>query len=173
MSVQTKTKKESNMVQATNRMVRFVEINYVLENPFVSSDLVRLVMGDKIGHGAYRTVYEFPLRKNTVIKVAADYETSNLLEWAVWQAVKNTPYKKWFAPCMEISRCGHFLLQKRIKPIKAGDKLPKKIPAVFNDIKKENWGWIGKQLVCHDYQSIDRAYDFAFNVNMKEVNWQQ
>lgn len=143
------------------RFERFADIQEICSRPLVTLDLVRMMCGDKIGEGAYRAVYEFDMLPNSVIKVAVD-ENANLLEWHVWQTMKDTPHAKWMAPCLHISPCGHFLVQRRVKPIPEGARLPKRIPDAFEDIKRSNWGMIGKQLVCHDYQFIGRSLDIAF-----------
>ncbi|MDB5200590.1 MAG: hypothetical protein JWO92_2553 [Chitinophagaceae bacterium] len=157
--------------QQQKRTYRFNDINFIVNRQFFAQDLLRLCFGNKLGEGAYRAVFEFDLIPNTVIKVA-DVTKSNVLEYHVWEGLKNTSYHKWFAPCLFISPCGHFLIQKRVRPIKDGDKLPNKLPAIFTDIKKNNWGWIGKRLVCHDYQFIHKAFELGFNVHMHNVKWQ-
>lgn len=153
-----------------NRNSRYRDINFLTNRQFFSQDLARLCLGDKLGEGAYRAVFEFDLIPNSVIKITTATEV-NVIEFNVWNQLKKTQYSKWFAPCLFISPCGHFLIQKRVRPIKDGDKLPKKLPAVFTDIKKANWGWLGKRLVCHDYQFISKAFELGFNVHMDNVKW--
>lgn len=148
----------------------FNDINYFTDRPFVGQDLYRLICGEKIGSGAYRSVYDSLLVKNAVVKITEDVR-ANILEMEVWKAVKDTPAVRWFAPCLYISPAGHILIQRKARPVKPSDKLPKKLPMLFTDIKKENFGYIGKQLVCTDYQFISRAIDIAWNTNMREVDW--
>jgi len=43
--------------------------------------------------------------------------------------------------------------QRKTQPLYSRHEkhIPDKIPAFFTDVKPDNWGWIGNQLVCHDY----------------------
>lgn len=46
------------------------------------------------------------------------------------------------------------MLQRKTKPIYT---LPETLPSYFSDIKPDNFGMIGKQIVAHDYAfSLDR-----------------
>lgn len=158
---------ESSML----RMQRFKEIAFVSERPFMTMDLLRFCFGNKIGEGAYRAVYDFDFKKGTVIKVATD-ERANIIEWNIWQACKSVPaYRKWLAPCIDISPCGHYLIQKKIKPVRPSDKLPKQLPTFFDDIKRNNWGWLAGKLVCHDYQFLERIIDISFNAGNRKAEW--
>jgi hypothetical protein len=160
-----------------DRIDRFYEMTFLAERPFISLDLIRMVCGDqlsgggsRLGGGASRAVYEFDLMPRTVIKITTD-PASNMNEWELWKAVKKVPvYAKWFAPCLYISPTGHFLLQKKVRKITKRDKLPKTLPALFTDVKTSNWGFIGKQLVCHDYQHLERAVDTGMNATLK-ADW--
>ncbi len=151
------------------RLVRSTDIIHLSGYPFVCMDLLRFVCGDKLGEGAYRSVFEFDHIKNTVIKISHD-NNANITEYEVWKNVIGTKHEKWFAPCITISPCGHFLIQKRVRPITDQDKLPKRMPDMFTDIKKSNFGFIGKQLVCHDYQFLIRAIDASF-LTSRNVEW--
>lgn len=151
-----------------NRLKRVDVIQEIGDYPFVAQDLARFALGDFIGSGAYRYVFEFDLIPNTVIKYCPEAD-ANVLEMAVWKAAKGQKYAKWLAPCLHISFQGHFLIQRKCKPVKYTDKLPKMIPDFFTDIKLENFGWIGKQLVCHDYQFLTRAIDRSMHVMRKET----
>ena len=47
---------------------------------------------------------------------------------------------------------GLIMMQRKTEEFsKKEKKLPKKIPNYFTDVKQSNFGWIGNQLVCHDY----------------------
>lgn len=158
------------------RAVRFYEIVFLSERPFIAMDLIRMVCGDevsgggaRISGGASRAVYDFPLLPGTVIKITSD-PPANMNEWEVWKAVSKMDYslKKWFAPCLHVSPTGHFLIQKKVKPLKKV-KLPQKVPSLFTDIKVSNWGYIGKQFVCHDYQHLENAIFHSMG-SMKDVS---
>jgi hypothetical protein len=150
--------------EQAQRFNRYADIRHVTDRPFVSEDLIRFCLGDKISEGAYRAVYEFDLIPNTVIKISLG-GTPNIVEFEVWEQLKDTPYAKWLAPCLHISPTGHFLIQRKCKPVPPDYKLPKKLPEFFTDLKRENWGLLNGKLVCVDYQFIMRSLDVAFNAS--------
>ena len=108
------------------------------------------LVGDEIGSGCYRTVYNLNHDYDHVLKVEKDVRCfTNIREWETWN---NAPpaVAKWLAPCYRISDNGRFLLQKRTKPIKF-EELPAKCPAFLGDRKTGNFGWYENRVVCHDY----------------------
>lgn len=115
-----------------------------------SSDLFGFFCGKELGRGQYRTVYEHQLEKNRVIKHDTCVNWSNVNELQIFQEYQDSPIGKWLAPVYWLSPRGIWLIQARTTPIKIG-KLPKRVPALFADLKPENWGmWQGRP-VCHDY----------------------
>lgn len=143
---------------------RFADIVEISQEPFIAQDLACMVLADKIAEGGFRKVFDFDIIPGTVVKYNPDKE-ANILEWNVWKSSNGTAWRKWLAPCLYMSPGGYFLIQKKVRPLKDTDKLPRSIPNAFEDIKRENWGFIGKSFVCHEYQFIDRALDIAMNVN--------
>lgn len=119
------------------------------------NDFIGLFLGDKLGEGTARSVYEFIGQPGLVIKVettAASFQ--NIAEWEAWQEVKDTHWGKWFAPCRRISPCGMVLIQERTMPLAVdtkGNEFPRDIPNFFTDLKPCNFGKIKGQFVCHDY----------------------
>jgi hypothetical protein len=95
--------------------------------------------------------------KKWVVKVEnSNGYGENWAEYRLWHCVKGTEHEKWFAECSWISANGLVLMQKRTQDFYGDDKkwkkyVPEKIPAYFDDVKTDNFGWNGKQLVCHDY----------------------
>lgn len=156
---------------AANNLNYLAKMN-VINNPFATQDLLRFCLGDFIGSGDYRMVFEWSFKPNTVVKYCdAEDCQANWTEYSIWESVKGTKNEKWFCPVLGISPCGRFLLMKKAKPIKATDKFPKKIPNFFTDTHTGNFGWIGKRLVCTDYQFIHRALDISFNTKMRNAEW--
>lgn len=134
-------------------------------------DLAALFLGEEIGVGTYRTVWSTNLNAERVIKrEGGDASFSNVLEWEVWQVVKDTKHARWFAPCYAISPCGIWMIQHRTAEIKDIAALPKKIPAFLTDIKVPNWGWIGDQLVCHDYGN-NMLMENGLTSRMRTAHW--
>lgn len=132
-----------------------------LDDPKISLEIFDCLLGDFIGSGCSREVYEYIPDDSFVVKVEAYGKNGdNQNEYNIWQAVKHTENKKWFAPCWWISPGGKILIQKKTKHFysKPGFKVPDKIPSFFTDIKSDNFGWIGNQLVAHDYAfTLDMA----------------
>jgi len=120
-------------------------------------ELLNFICGKKLGSGAYRDVYEFIPDKTLVIKIANsdDGRGVNLLEKRLWFEIEETPMQKWFAPVIDVSGSGKYLLQKRIEPMPK-DKYPNKVPAFFTDMKYTNFGYLkGKGFVCCDLGSFN------------------
>lgn len=115
-----------------------------------AEDLFNMVTGPDIGAGQYRRVYEHRFDKKLVIKQDSGQNFSNLNEWQVWNEFKDTTVGAWLAPVMHCSPRGLWLVMARTRPIPVG-KFPKRIPALFCDIKPENWGMYRGRPVCHDY----------------------
>lgn len=150
-----------------------------LDNPKISLEIFDCLLGDFIGSGCSREVYEYIPSKDFVVKVEAYGKSGdNYLEYNIWNEVRNTPSEKWFAPCWWISPGGKILIQKKTKDFysKSGDKVPDKIPSFFTDIKPSNFGWMGNQLVAHDYAfTLGMAVSAEIGRNKmkssKELQW--
>src|SRR5262245_60658241 len=107
-----------------------------------ASDLYYLVIGERLGVGTGRRTHVLNLAPSTqVVKVevtSGSYQ--NVLEWEVWQTLRETPFgKRWLAPCRNISGCGIFLVMDRTYPPGPGFKWPKKIPKILTDRKRQNF----------------------------------
>lgn len=113
-------------------------------------DLVNLVCGEKIAQGAYRTVFEYRINPAWVIKHDNRNNHSNIFEHALWNEMIGTKLEQWLAPVEWISDDGYWLIQRRTEPIRR-DELPAQVPAIFCDMKLENWGMLDGRPVCHDY----------------------
>lgn len=115
-----------------------------------ASDLFHLVCGEELGNGAYRTVYAHCLDKTKVVKHDNGSNWSNINEFQIWSEYQDTPLADWLAPVHFISARGLWLIQARTTPIPIG-KYPKKVPAIFADLRPANWGMYKGRPVCHDY----------------------
>lgn len=134
-------------------------------------DLKSLVLGEMLGLGIHRKVGVFNPDASLVIKCAIEYPSTNILEDEIWRMVKDTEIAKWFAPCVYISPCGMFLLQKRVET-KPKSEYPKYVPSFFGDLKFKNYGWIGKQFVCCDYASfVLTSMSHKWSGKMKKAEW--
>ena len=114
----------------------------------------RDVLGEFLAEGIHRRVYVCKIDPRYVVKIepsmiAGDF--ANVMEWRFW--IDNKEWKdlsKWLAPCEIISQDGRILIQRRVQ-FYMSREYPERIPSLFTDLKKGNYGWIGKQLVCCDY----------------------
>ena len=139
------------------------DINLVKEifsKTVVKYDFLSTFLGSYIGGGIHRMVFEYNLDPTKVVKIEIDNTGSNNNEFEVWNEVrwytgKLSYVPRWFAPCHWISPCGRIMLQSKTKPYVENEKYkPDKIPAFLTDLKPDNFGYIGKQLVCHDYPMV-------------------
>jgi len=133
------------------------------------ADFSDFFVGDQIGKGTERLVYEFRLNKDLVIKIDTGGNFANVSEWDVWNNVKDDKVLSQFlAPCRNISSCGRILLQERTKPVILND-VPLEIPDFFSDVKIQNWGWLNKRVVCHDY--ANHTFFSCQKVKFKKPHW--
>lgn len=137
-----------------------------------ADDLFNLMAGEELGRGKYRIVYDNHLMPGTVIKQDSGENHSNLMEWILWNEYKDTPLGKWMAPCDYISPRGIWLIQKKTIPALPGS-FPKRVPALFCDLKPENWGCYEGRVVCHDYGN-NALFTVAQNPakRMQSVVWE-
>lgn len=115
----------------------------------IKNDFMDMFCGKLLGHGIGRQVYEHALDSTKVIKIATTRSSfQNVREWLTWQDVQDSPGKKWLAPCHHISDNGLVLIMEKTHPLR---KPPTELPLWLSDFKKENYGLLGNQVVCHDY----------------------
>lgn len=124
--------------------------------PFIQKEVTELIIGTKLlGEGQYRKVYEHAYNPHWVVKVESlSKNFANPLEWEAWTQLQFTRISGWLAPCLHISPAGGVLIQAKTSPIWDLDELPKRVPALFTDLKRENWGKLKGRIVCHDYGNL-------------------
>lgn len=144
------------------------EVNEIIDSRTINFDFIDLFLGNKIGVGVAREVYTCKSDPSIVIKIEYPQESfQNILEWEFWEKFSHDKeIKKWLAPCIAISQAGTILVQKRIEPVRESE-LPEKVPGFLTDLKKENFGKIGRQLVCVDYGHTITSVD----KRIKKVSW--
>lgn len=130
-------------------------------DPYLADSFTELLLGEFLGQGSRRTVFSYALDEKLVVKVSKDSCIDNILEWELWNEIQHTEYSKWFAPCVQMSADGKVLFQRRTKNIK---ELPSELPQFMTDLKAENFGLIGKQIVAHDY-----AFGISQLMNMVDM----
>lgn len=143
-------------------------VNHFVNDWFLLSDFTDMFVGGLIAHGNSRSVYDYRLNKNYVIKIDRSGQFDNVSEWDIWHNLKDKPeVAKFLAPCIHISSCGRVLIQRKTKPVKSED-LPEQVPAFFHDLKLQNWGKIGKNVVCHDY--ANHSF-FTMGMDLVKAEW--
>lgn len=116
-------------------------------------EFVNSMCGKLIGEGQDRKVFELPITND---KWCVKFETGfgrlfqNVEEWNIWEAVKHTPYAKWFAPCHWISPNGKVLIMRQTEKLRPSE-YPDKVPNFFTDMKFDNFGLLDGAFVAHDY----------------------
>lgn len=130
------------------------------------------MIGDKIGEGVARQVYEWKLDKDLVIKIQKKGLSycvghQNIMEYMSWLAVKKNNFGKYFAPCIRISPCGGVLLQRRVEK---SNTYPDVLPEYLTDTKRGNYGILDGQFVCCDY-GTNALMEFGMTRKMKKVIW--
>lgn len=139
---------------------------------FIHRDAFRMLTdGDTtLGSGVHRTVFPCALNDAWVVKVEEGSRSfANVLEWETWERVRDTPWAKWFAPCHHISPCGSVLLMSRTQRLRP-EEYPEQIPGFFTDTKRDNFGLLGKQFVCHDY-GLHLLMEQGMHNRMRKVKW--
>ncbi len=133
-------------------------------------DFVHLFRGEMIGSGIGREVYRMKGDKSKVIKVETTAQSfQNIMEWETWDALNNTKYSKWFAPCHAISPCGIVMIQTFIPDLLWDEK---RMPEFLTDFKRSNYGVLDGQVVCRDYGTNILLNHGAFGSKLKRVEWQ-
>lgn len=142
----------------------------IVNSEQVAMDFIMCLCGDRISSGCFRDVYEHATDPSKVIKIEYGHERKtehgtgidntfcNVQEFLMWREIEGLKgklewVKKWFAPIHWISPSGHVLCMQKTTP-QPKRKRPDEIPAFLWDVKQENFGWIGNNLVCHDYAHI-------------------
>ena len=134
-------------------------------------DLQEMLLGEILGIGIHRKTGVFKPNPGLVIKCATERPNINVLEEEVWMMAEETSIAKWFAPCVSISPCGIFLLQKRVEH-RPKSEYPKTVPAFFGDLKYKNFGWLDGQFVCCDYAGfISTSMTHKWSSRMKKADW--
>lgn len=125
--------------------------------------------GRLLARGTTRDVFVCKFDDAYVIKVQKPFETQNAVEVAIWDRVKDTPsVAKWFAPVAMRSSSMRVIVQRRTMPLL---RPPKLIPEFLTDRKVQNYGLLGKQVVCHDYGLLGMNMVAPGKFKMEPAEW--
>lgn len=148
-----------------------MKIEKYLKDKRVTLEFLDFFLGKHLGSGVSRDVYQHNFDPKLVVKVEnREALGDNWAELRIWHAIKHTEHAKWFAPCSYISTNGIILLQTKTEQLdsKPESKIPDLIPAFFTDVKPSNFGWIGNQMVCHDYSHCVEMFS-SFGLTKKTI----
>lgn len=135
---------------------------------FLKGEALEVLIGKKIGQGAYRYVYHCRIDPKLVVKFEGTARNfANAHEYDIWMQLQHTAMEKWVAPCRFISPCGSVLLQDKTTPVLDKKDLPRKVPELFGDLKQDNWGWLNGRVVCHDYGNFKAVAGWR----LKKADW--
>lgn len=141
-----------------------------MSKSFMEREFRSIICGDLIGRGAARSTYLFRGDESVVIKIETRGGSfQNVSEWELWGWVDKTPMARWFAPCVDISSSGAILTQRRVTPLREGER-PAKLPAYLCDLKTENFGMYQGRVVCCDYGTVFSAIRSA-SARMVRAKW--
>lgn len=163
-------------VRLQNNLNSIDEVHTITNLQDVNTDLITTLLGQKIGSGAYRSVYQHNWDNKYVIKIEPNSTECNIAEFMLWEEIKGLKnnlawVKELFAPVLWMSPNGKILCMQKTEPYPKNKKLqrPTEIPEFFTDVKWDNFGWIGNKFVCHDYGFI---YKFIkYNKKMQKAKW--
>lgn len=143
------------------------DFDWIRNDLALNLDILATTLGELIGEGYSRKVFEHKQDKSLVVKLATCQEgvKCNVNEAHLW--LDNVHWfqnnlewvKEWFAPVVYASPNYNVILMKKTEP-KLHKKKPNEIPSFFTDTHSGNFGWIGNKFVCHDYGSIHGILEF-------------
>lgn len=134
----------------------------------ITRDAFWMLAGEELGYGVGREVFVCRVDPSLVVKFEnRAHSFQNIAEWEIWSDQQHVPaIARWLAPCRMISPCGTVLLQERTSPVEQRH-LPKRVPTFLTDLKVQNYGRLGRRVVCHDYaRSI-----LTLSVRPKRAEW--
>ena len=118
------------------------------------------LLGDNIGEGAFREVFQHAEDPSLVIKVASNSTgiDCNLTEYEIWNNA--IPSRKYLAPVVNCSNNFKYIVMKKTKELTIGNvkdaviDVYKNYPVWLTDVVGHNMGYLNGNLVVHDYGTI-------------------
>lgn len=133
--------------------------------------IIEKICGELIGQGTYRDVYALKDNPRYVVKIERDMSTGkfcNATEYVNWCDLRYWDFiEPWLCPCVRITETSQVLIQKRAKLIESVDQLPEKVPSIFTDLKRTNWGILNKRPVLLDYPYLR----YTMSQRMRTPKW--
>jgi hypothetical protein len=155
-------------IEVDNHTIIYDDILKNADKEEIVYDLIRLFLKTgKYYQGCHRIVILPNLFPDIVIKIDKGTNENikqNLMEFQIYSALECYPkLRKFYCPIIGISKNHKLLVMKRVtrllkeKDLDREDLKKLNVPASFliDDPKFDNFGFIGKQLVCIDYGFLD------------------
>jgi hypothetical protein len=149
-------------MHSTAALKKFEIYDKIASNPYTLYEVLENYLGECIGQGSSRWVFEF--NKNLVLKIEKGDWHANAIEWDTWIAVRYSKWEKWFAPIEYISPNGRLLFQRRCNKVY---EQPKKLPNFLHDVKLSNLGELDGRIVAIDY-SINKLIENGLKIGKLE-----
>ena len=123
-----------------------------------------MFVGDKLGDGSAREVFELQLDDTKVVKIEqGNGSFQNVVEWEIWCRYKDNPrVAKWLCPCHYISASGSMLIMSKAANLR-DEEIPKRVPKFLLDHKKDNFGMLDGKVVCRDYGLLNLTPDLTLD----------
>jgi hypothetical protein len=115
------------------------------------------LVGQRIGGGGAREVFEVKNDSAAVIKVAAQYPLTNFIEWLIWNWVRETHWRSAFGECHTISPSGRYLIMERLDDVPESRKAETPtLPSFVGDVWANNFGVNATGVIkARDYASAN------------------
>jgi hypothetical protein len=119
------------VVRLENNLNSIEEVCNITHLQDVNTDLITTLLGNKLGQGRYRAVYQHNWDDKWVIKVEPNSTNCNLTEYLLWDEVRglcnNLEWvKEWFAPILWMSPNGKILCMQKTSEKPKNKKLKNK-----------------------------------------------
>lgn len=169
---------EQSLIRLRNNLNSIDELHTISQFQDVNTDLIITLLGEKIGSGSYRAVYQHNWDDKWVIKIEPNSTDCNVTEFMLWDEVRGLKnklawVKEWFAPVLWMSPNGKILCMQKTAEYPKNKKLqrPTEVPAFFTDVKWSNFGWIGNKFVCHDYGFLYKFIKYENKMQKLKSIW--
>ncbi len=136
------------------------------KNLSLTKAYIKSVLGQEIGRGNHRIVYnhlnniEVVIKKNFKLYKGVN---CNEVEFKVWKNIQSSKFEKFFCPVEDVTPCFSYLIMAKARPLTSSIKtlplqhLPKELQCDLH--RRENWGILNSNIVVVDYGfSTNLAY---------------
>lgn len=135
-------------------------------------EVEQLIAPLSFARGTSREVFEVPRDRSVVVKKQIiRFPGANIMEWHLWNAIKDTELRQVFGECHAISETAQYLIMERLDNITKSDwaSVPN-IPLWLNDKKPSVFGKAANGAIkVRDYALVN--LDIALDRRVFPVAW--